>query len=171
MSKFKTKQGTWLSQSLFLECGYNLQYATFTLADEDKEYKDKIYISLKKLFLEAEDPTEYDFATRHLGGWSHWKKIAANGILSPHIEEWREELELKLRARGVHSMIQEATMGGRGQATAARWLAEKGFTDTPTQPKRRVGRPKKDTSKEDAKLKSIVQEEYAEDLERVSKLN
>lgn len=171
MTKFKTEQGNWLTQSLFLEKGYRLEFALFTLEDEDKEFKKKTYISLKKKYLEMEDPTEYEFASKYLGGWQHWKRICSNIVLLEHVVEWREELTLKLRARGVQSMIDEATMGGRGQATAARWLAEKGFIDAPkVANKRKVGRPAKEEITKEARDLALLQQQFAEDAARI-KLN
>ena len=95
----------------------------------------------------------------------HWKRFEKNAKLRKHVAEWREELELKLRAKGVKSMIDEATLGGRGQATAARWLAEKGWLTSKA--KGKVGRPAKDTTEEDAALKAEVNKEFAEDLARL----
>jgi len=169
--KFKTEQGKWLTQSLFLEIGYRTEFALFTFDGEEKTYKKKKYPSLKKLYLELEDPTEYEFATKYLGGWQHWKRLCSNSLLMEHFSEWREELTLKLRARGVQSMIDEATMGGRGQATAARWLAEKGFIDAPKVDKRRkIGRPLKEEITKEARDMAILREDFAKDLERL-KLN
>ena len=167
MNSFKTEQGTWVTQSLFLEIGYKLDLAVFTLADEDKEYKGKTYPSLKRLYLEMEDPTEYLFATTHLGGWGHWKRMLKNKILAQHIEEWQEELQLKLKAQGVSSMINEAKMGGRGQATAARWLASNGWLDDGEGGKK-VGRPKtKVDPVKEAKGDKIIKDAFAKDLDRL----
>ncbi|MFM0827351.1 hypothetical protein, partial [Klebsiella oxytoca] len=55
----KDTMGRPLTQGLFLEIGYNTEYAVYTLEDEDKEYKGKTYPALKKLYLACEDPTEY----------------------------------------------------------------------------------------------------------------
>ena len=166
MTNFKTDKGAWITQSLFIEIGYNTDLAMFTLQDEDKEYKGKTYISLKKLFLEMEDPTEYLFATSYLGGWQHWKRMDKNAQLTTHIDEWREELQLKLKAQGVKSMINEALMGGRGQATAARWLASNGWLEDGEAKK--VGRPKAkvDVAKAE-KGEKIIKEAFEEDLNRL----
>jgi len=166
---FRTEKGVAITQSLFLEIGYKLNLAMFTLEDEDKVFKDVEYPSLKKRFLEMEDPTEYMFATTYLGGWNHWKRLCANGMLKPHIEEWREELQLKLKAQGVKSMIKEAQMGGKGQATAARWLAANGWLDDGDS-KKQVGRPKaKVDPVKEAKGERIIKDALAEDLERLAK--
>ena len=165
-SKFKTEQGTWITQSLFIEIGYKTKLAVFTLDDNDREYKGNPYTSLKKLYLDLQDPTEYEFATTYLGGWGHWKRMCSNGMLKPHIEEWREELQLKLKAQGVKSMINEALMGGRGQATAARWLASNGWLDDGEA--KSVGRPKtKVDAVKVAKGDEVIKTALAEDLERL----
>ena len=48
-------KGRPLTQSLFLELGYNTQYAVYTLKDEDYNYEGKLYPSLKRLYLEMEE--------------------------------------------------------------------------------------------------------------------
>ena len=94
MSKFKDKQGKWLTQALFLEMGYKPQ-AIFTLDDEDKEYNNKLYPSLKKLYLESDDPTEYK-VSQHLGGWNHWKRLRGNKGVS---------LAIQIATEGAHSKL------------------------------------------------------------------
>ena len=60
-SRLVDGQGKPLTQSLFLEIGYT-DFSVYTLKDQDYEYNDKVYPSLKRLYLEMEDPTEYEFA-------------------------------------------------------------------------------------------------------------
>lgn len=67
-TKMKDTQGRPLTQSLFLEPNYNVDYAYYTMDDDDKNFKGKVYPSLKRLYLEMEDPTEYEFATTYLLG-------------------------------------------------------------------------------------------------------
>ena len=61
-----------LTQSLFLELGYT-EHSVYTLKEQDYAYKGKNYPSLKRLYLKEEDVTEYEFATKHLLGWQHWR--------------------------------------------------------------------------------------------------
>lgn len=164
--KFKVNgKSKWFTKALFLEAEYKTDHAVFTLWDEDREYKGKTYYSLKKAYLEMEDPTEYEFATTYLGGWSHWLRICENEILIKHVEEWRNELELRIRAHGIRAMINEAKMGGRSQASAARWLAEKGFISKPS--KQSVGRPKKDETEREEAQKKELKESFKDDLQRL----
>jgi hypothetical protein len=157
---FKDKQGKWLTQSLFLEMGYKPQ-AVFTLNDEDKTYKGKVYPSLKRLYLETNDPTEYKLATEHLGGWSHWKRLRGNSAIAEHIEVWKDELNVKLTAKGVQLAIEIATDGGTFQA--AKWLADTGWE------KRIAGRPSKDEVEGELKKQAQESDDFASDLLRIVK--
>jgi hypothetical protein len=110
------------TQSLFLELGYT-DFAMYTLKDEDYFYKGELYPSLKRLYLSMEDVVEYDFANKYLLGWSHWQRMCENKQIKAHINEWRTELELKLRSRGVKEMMNKADTS----PMAAKWLADKGW--------------------------------------------
>jgi hypothetical protein len=146
-----------LTQSLFLELGYN-DYSVYTLKDADHEWNDKKYPSIKRLYLEMEDTTEYEFAKTYLLGWKHWIRLCENKQIMVHIAEWREELELKLRARAVKQMLE---LAGGGNYQAAKWLADRGWDN------RGAGRP---TNAEKEKHKAIaarVNEEYGADVHRL----
>lgn len=155
-SKFKDSMGRFLTQSLFLELGYKTEFAVYTLEDDDKVHEGREYPSLKKLYLECGDVTEYDFATLYLGGWRHWKRLLNNKLIFPHIEEWREELELSLRADGLRSIIKAATSSDN--FSAGKYLAEKGWI------KNQVGRPSKKQINQMAKEEAKLGEEFEEDF-------
>jgi len=157
---FKDSQGKWLTQSLFLEMGYKPQ-AVFTLNDDDKEYKGKIYPSLKRLYLETNDPTEYTVATEHLGGWLHWKRLRGNANIAKEIDVWQDELEVKITATGVQLAIQIATDGGTFQA--AKWLADTGWKG------RGAGRPSKDAIEGELKKQTRDLDEFEDDVLRLVK--
>lgn len=140
MNKFKNEKGNLLTDGLFWELCIpeKRQACIFTTKDEDIERDGKKYISLKKRYLELEDPTEYEFATTHLDGWKHWKKISTSYSLSKDVEEWREELEVRLRAKGIAGILSEAECGSYN---ASKYLADKGWA-----PKRagKAGAPSKE---------------------------
>lgn len=147
-----------LTQSLFLEVGYS-DYAVFTFKDDDHEYKGKVYPSLKKIYLAEEDPTEYDFANNHLLGWNHWMRLCENKLIRKEIDEWREELEYKLRARGVKEMIRLAPESYQ----AAKWLADRGWAT------RAAGRPSKAEINNEKEFQSRIRNEYEGDVIRMFK--
>ena len=151
-------RGRPLTQSLFLEEGYTA-YAVYTLKEDDYEYKGKTYPSLKRLFVEFEDPTEYEFSKKYLLGWQQWKKICKNQSLAKHIEEWREELELKIRSQAVRDMIDMSADSGSFQA--AKFLSDRGWD------KRAAGRPSKKDVKREQRVQERISDEFSADLARL----
>ena len=159
-SKLVDSMGRPLTQGLFLEIGYNTDFAVYTLKDFDWEYEGVTYPSLKRLYLAHEDPGEYDFASTYLLGWGHWMRLYnKNQILRKHIDEWRTELELKLSSQAIRDIIQ---MSGEERGfQAAKYVAERQWNKSP------VGRPKKDTSERDAKIEARLNDEFADDIKRL----
>ena len=156
-SKFKDEKGRYIVQGLFLEDSYNTDLAVFTYDGEDKVYKGKTYISLKKLYLEFEDPKEYRFARKHLFDWKHWQRMCKNSIISKHIEEWRKELELALVSDGVTAIIDLALSEKSYQA--AKWLADRGWE------KDKVGRPSKEDVEGELKKRADEDAAFNDDFE------
>lgn len=155
-AKLIDTMGRPLTQSLFLECGYNVQYAVFTFNDEDKTYDGRIYPSLKKLYLECEDPTEYQFAKKHLLGWSHWKRLNENKMLREHFDEWREELEVALRSDAIKAIVDMTVDGTNYQA--AKFMADRGWD------KRGAGRPSKAEKEREARINDKIGYNYEADV-------
>ena len=155
----KDGRGHPLTQSLFLEFGYKTEFAVFTTQDENYEYKGKTYISLKALYLAHEDVVEYDFATTYLLGWTHWKRLCANKLFKDMVEDWRFELELKMRSQAVRDIV-EFSAGDKG-FQAAKWLANKGW-DT-----RGAGRPTKEEKERELAIQGKIDEEYSSDISRL----
>lgn len=155
-SKFKDDNGRYIVQGLFLEDRYNTDLAVYTLDGTDKTYKGKVFPSLKKLYLEESDPEEYMFAQKHLFDWPHWQRICRNAIVSKHIEEWREELRLSLRAEGIATLIDLAVNDKSYQA--AKWLADEGWV------KKTRGRPSKEEVDGELVRQALVEKEFADDF-------
>jgi hypothetical protein len=154
-SKLKDSRGRPLTQSLFLEIGYS-DFAVYSIdQDEDYEYNGKVYPSLKRLYLECGDPTEYSFAQKYLLGWKHWQRLKANKVLNKRFSEWEEELEVKLRSEGVREAIEQAK-GGTFQA--AKWVADRGWD------KRAAGRPSKEEIEKESRIQDRIDDEYKEDI-------
>lgn len=157
-SKLVDDRGRPLSQSLFLEIGYT-DFAVFTFRDEDYEYKGKTYTSLKKLYLAFEDPIEYDFAVKYLVGWQQWKKLQGNRQVMKHIEEWREELDFKMRSQAIKDIMDMSAEGKSYQAS--KLLLDKGWD------KRAVGRPNEQEAKREARIKDKLDDEFSADITRL----
>ena len=151
--------GRFRTQSLFLELGYSDE-SLYTLKDIDHEWNGKNYPSLKRLYLECADPTEYTFATTHLLGWRHWQRICENKVLARHVEEWRDELEVKLRSKAILDAVHAAKTGN---FQAAKWVADRGWAN------KGAGRPSKSDVERETKIQSRIDEEYKGDVVRMFK--
>lgn len=156
-SKFLDGGGKPLTQSLFLEIGYTEQ-SVYTLKDEDHFYEGRLYPSLKRLYLEMADLTEYEFANTYLLNWRHWKRLCENKLIRKYIDEWREELELKMRSKGVKEAIKAAEQGG---FQAAKWLADRGWAQ------RAAGRPSKEEIEREKKFQARTADEFSADVVRL----
>jgi hypothetical protein len=156
-SRFVDVNGRPITQSLFLDITYN-DLCVYTFRDQDAEWNGKIYPSLKRLYLEEEDPTEYEFATKHLLNYRHWKRICQNQQVLKHVQEWREELEAKLRCKAVKHML---TAAQTGNYQAAKWFADRGWTNNG------AGRPSKADIESEKQFQVRIDKEYGADVVRL----
>lgn len=156
-AKMVDSMGRPITQSLFLEVGYS-DMAIFTLKENNYEYNGTIYPSLKKLYLEMGDVTEYEFANTYLLGWQHWKRICDNKVVRKYIDEWREELEYKVRSKSVKALLAAAEAGNY---QAAKFFVDKGWD------KRTAGRPSKEEIAREKEIQSRIADEYTADIVRL----
>lgn len=106
-SPYKTDQGVFYTKSLFFETISSVAdrgHVIYTLKAEDHNGLP----SLRRLYLEEMDPTEYSFANKYLGGWDHWKKFLESDWFRPYLEAWREELEIKMKSLAYQKIMEEA---------------------------------------------------------------
>lgn len=146
-----------LTQSLFLEITYG-DSAIYTFKDQDYPYNGRVMVSLKQRYLDMEDTTEYEFANKYFLGWKHWQRIASNKVIKKYVDEWREELDLKLRARAVSLMKQQAETGSY---QAVKWLADRGWDI------KKSGRPSKEDIEAEKKAIAKAESEYGSDVYRL----
>lgn len=152
-------KGRFRTVSLFLETSYD-QSAVFSLKEHDYIYEGKLYPSAKRIYLQMEDVTEYDFANHVFISWKHWLRITENKQLLSHISEWRSELEYKLRSKAVQQMIDQAD---KGSFQAAKWIANREWDV------RGAGRPNKAEIEREKVFQSKVADEYSGDVLRLMK--
>lgn len=154
---FKDSMGRWFTKGLFWETCRpdNKEWASYTLKEQEHEGLP----SLKALYLETSDPTEYEFATSYLGGWLHWKALCECSWFQPHLEDWREELEVKLRSEGIKK-IAEHSRGEKGYQ-AAKYLADRGWD------MRKAGAPSKEERARELKVQSRLHDEIDDDMARI----
>lgn len=155
----KDCNGKWRTYSLFWEHRTEGYEYFWTLKDRGT----KELPSLKQIYLSyAHIPEyEYEFAEEVIGSWTHWQKLCKSG-LKQHIAEWREELEIKLKADALRNIINTASKGKeQSSLTAAKYLADKGYAPSTR------GRPSKEEKEKQLKIDSRIHSEIEDDLERV----
>ena len=149
---YKDTLGRYLTQSLFYE--YAGKGAPFTL----KPYDHDGSVSMKQLYLAANDPTEYKFAIEVLGSWEHWQKLISSDWFHSYVAAWRDELEVKLRSEAIVSIHKQANEN----VSAAKWIAEKQYAQ-----KGKVGRPTKEETAHTKKVQAMIDQETEEELNRL----
>lgn len=159
-SRFKNGVGAYITQGLFFELALQeKQFAVYTLKDADHEVDGVVYTSLRRLYLECNDPTEYVFATKYLWGWDHWQRLLGNQMILEEVVKWRDELEVKLRAEAVKAIID---MSGDSFA-AAKWAAD-GHWNV------KRGRPTKEEAKRQRDIRDKVVRGVDSDASRIMHL-
>ena len=115
----KDSRNRYRTTSLFREFYLSEAEPLWSLQDEDPQGK---LPSLKKLYMDIADPTEYEFALQAFGSWKHWIKIKNSKVIKVFVEDWPVELEVKLRSEGIKGVIKEAE-SGKAKFNAAKFLA------------------------------------------------
>jgi hypothetical protein len=156
----KDATGKWLTLAIFWEERHAVYEPSYTLKGYDLEKDGVVYPSLKNIFMDYSDPTEYSFAVEMLGGWDHWQALNKSYALAPIFQGWREELEVKLRCEALKAMRRAALEEGSKGVSAAKYLAEKGWEKT-------RGRPSKDELAREERVRSDIKSELDADAERV----
>jgi hypothetical protein len=165
-NRFKNTQGLYLLKAIFYELDEaGRPNAIYSLKDYDGNFEGKFYPSLRKLYVECEDPTEYNFACQYLDGWTHWKKLTQASFFKDYLIEWREELEVRLRAKGLVSIRQIASTPGKEAFQAQKYLAQAGWK-LPDE-KASVGRPTKEKVAQEAEKLFKQKTDFDLDYERI----
>lgn len=165
---FKNSQGHWRTMSLFHE-EYRPEFREgdpmFTLKDYDLPNGCP---SLKKLYLELEDLTEFEFADKYLGGWPHWEKLNGNKQLQGIFAQWRKELQLKLKSRALATLIKTAgDPNNRNTYEANKFLITGGWLPKEDKEAGKRGRPSKEEVKDEMAKQMELEKQLNEDLKRL----
>lgn len=161
--RFKGDNGSFFTRQLFLELSPDpdLKYALYTLKDEDVGQ----YPSIKRLFIELGDETEYVFASTYFHSWKHYKKLLEVDWFSNVMTEAREELSLKLAAQNLLEIRAKAKSG---DIKANQYLLEKKWLP---QDKNSVGRPSKEKIKKEAENLFREASDINDDFGRILSFN
>jgi hypothetical protein len=142
-------------------------HVCFTIKPDDLHdlEHNQIYPSLHRLFVEFGDPTEYLFACHYFLNYAHWCDVRAHALVAPYLDQWRDELTMKIKADAILSIVKASKGESKDAITAARWLLQ---TDTWAQDARRTprGRPSnKNKELSSTPLKNDLQ--IKDDLQRI----
>jgi hypothetical protein len=138
-NRFKSPTGGKYLRALFFETtGVDKSTVLYTLKDQEHLG----YPSLYQLYMAANDPTEWRFATQHLDGWEHWEQLTACTWFIPYAARWRRELHLRTASESLARVMAEAKTNSRDSFTANRYLIERGWEPKGSS---KGGRPTKDS--------------------------
>jgi hypothetical protein len=96
------------------------------------EKSDDKYISLKEVYMQIADPTEYQFATLCFYNYQQWGTICLTPWAVNVVAQWREELQIKLRSEAVKeifTMTIDPEVKETSRLQALKWLADHGFVN------------------------------------------
>ena len=156
-----------LLRGLFFETqGEDKSSVIYTLKDVDHEG----FPSMYRLFMEIDDPTEWEVAQKLVDGWEHWEMLCNCSWFKPYIERWRKELELRYKSKALQKIRTEAKAGGRDAFQANKYLLEKAWEPKESDKAKR-GRPTKDDIKKAADELAKADNRLSTDWERISSLN
>lgn len=119
---------------------------------------------LKEKFLEKEDPTEYFFATDVIGSWDTWKELRSFKLVRAEIEKWRDELEVRLRAKAFIKLLQEANSNSRNAYDANKMIVREGWKLPESSAGR--GRPSKEDIKRELEKQARLEKEILDNAKR-----
>ena len=151
----KGGSGRYIVQGLFIETNWDDEVAVYSLSGEDKVRGDKVFPSLKRLYLDMADVKEYSFAKKYLFDWPHWQRLCKNKLVGEHIRSWREELELMLESEAQMQML---ALADEGSYQAVKYVADKGWST------KKRGRPTKDETEEELKKRADEEASFNEDF-------
>ena len=124
--------------------------------------------SAKEIYMQCSDPTEYKPAMKIVGNWQVWQRIVESEWMAPYIEEWREELEIKLRSEYLQKIADTAESGNETQAfKAMQFMYKESIGDSSKPGTKKRGRPTKAEVARERKVQAQVEEEAQETLERL----
>ena len=94
------------------------------------------------------------------GSWEHWQKLSTSQGLKDLVQEWRDELDIRIKAQSLKAMMLAARDNDAKGVNAAKYLAEKGYAQ-------KRGRPSKEEVEREKKIQAGANKELADDMERI----
>lgn len=131
--RYFTEDNQIVSDGMFHERDSNETWTQFTLMPwpiTNPHDPSKQLPSIHQLYVEAEDVSEYAFATKHFYNFAHWQYIKSLPWFAPHYNEMRKELEAKLESKATRAMLSQISSNTATQSTL-KYFADKEYTAPP----------------------------------------
>ena len=132
------------TKALFYEYRNTALEPTYTVHFQDRRVGDKVYKSMRLVYINTCDPTEWTFVQQVChGDWEYWnqlQKALNNYILKPKkdsVDRWRKEMEVKMRSDAVVAIYKDTQQATPSSISSAKWLAEGRYKVKPTAAKAR----------------------------------
>lgn len=112
--EFFTEDNQIVSDGLFHERNSPETWTQFTLMTwdiQDPANSHVTFQSIHRLYVEAEDVSEYNFATEHFYNFAHWEYIKSLDWFAPYYKAMRSELEAKLESVSTKAMLSQIHSG------------------------------------------------------------
>lgn len=159
---FRDSINRFRTQSLFME--YNPRQekfpAYFTLADHDRNG----FVSVRRIYLELCDPTEFLVGQTLLGDFRHWQALLERPWFRDKVDQWRVELDNKLESEALQALRETV----RDPKSASRITAAKAILEKPWRSKQSTrGRPSKEELEGYRKKAAEDTAELDNDFERI----
>lgn len=139
--------------------------ALYSIKSEDCYDQGQVYPSLHKLYVDFGDPTEYYFANQYCLNLAHWREVYSHPLILPYVERWREELELKIKADALRSIVAASKGENKDAIQAARYLLQQEWFKHGNVAQNGRGRPKTKSAAQDAPLRD--EKTVSEDFKRI----
>ena len=110
----KDVTGNYLTLALFWETRHipneHKYPPVFTIKDREHVVKDVEYVSLKRIYLSYDHVPgmEYEFAQDMFDSWTQWQTIADKSEVSKLVQEWRDELDIRIKAVAMKTLLQQS---------------------------------------------------------------
>lgn len=157
---YKGSGGHFLTSQLFYE-------RSMSMSADDKLYEPLFslsgkdgYIDARKTYTALEDPTGYKWAMKYLGSWKHFEALMASAWFPPHVEEWNDEIRIKLRSEALQKIRAIAGSDSKSALVAAKYLANIDYES-------KRGRPSKAEVKGELKRQTDILRQADEDATRI----
>lgn len=155
-----------LLKALFWEeMGSDKSSVVYTLKDQDHEG----YPSFYRLYMEIDDPTEWEVSQQLVDGWEHWEMLCNTTWFKPYIERYRKELELRMKSKALVRIRAEAKAATKESFNANKYVLEKGWEPKADQKNGR-GRPSKEEIKKAANEIAATESRLTADFDRILKI-